>query len=190
MSYHIQTNQLLASRRPGHSFPRDVYVSPTVFQADLEEIWYKSWLFSIPACEIPKRGNYVVHTIGVYSVIVVRGEDGTIRAFHNSCRHRGSILCKTERGSRPKLVCPYHQWTYGLDGQLVFARDMEADFDPRQHGLKTVHCREVAGLVYICLADTAPSFDAFEEQARRYLAPHDLANSRIAFESTIVEKGC
>lgn len=182
-------NRLLASRRPGHSLPRDLYVSPAVFEADLERIWYRSWLFSVPACEIPKRGNYVVHNVGVYSVILVRGEDGSVRAFHNSCRHRGSILCKTQKGSRPKLVCPYHQWTYGLDGSLVWARDMGPDFDPSRHGLKKVHCREVCGLVYICLDDTPPPFERFEREACRYLAPHDLANSKIAHESTIVEKG-
>ena len=112
-----------------------------------------------------------------------------IRAFHNSCRHRGSTLCRATKGSSPKIVCPYHQWTYELDGRLLWARDMDADFDPKQHGLNPVHCRDVHGLIYICLADDAPAFDAFVEEAARYLAPHDLANSKVAFETTIVEKG-
>lgn len=179
---------LARSRRANHSLPRELYVDPGVFQADMERIWYKKWLFSVPACEIPKRGNYVVHKVGDYSAIVVRGGDGTVRAFHNSCRHRGSVVCNNMKGSRPKLVCPYHQWTYNLDGSLAFARDMGADFDPKQHGLRPIYCREVAGLVYICLADTPPAFEGFAAEASRYLAPHDLVNSKIAFESTIVEK--
>ena len=177
------------SRKTNHSLPRELYVDPGVFQVDMERIWYKQWLFSIPACEIPKRGNYVVQKMGDYSAIIVRGEDGTIRAFHNSCRHRGSVVCNKSSGSRPRLVCPYHQWTYGLDGALVFARDMGPDFDPKQHGLKRIHCREVAGLVYICLAEAPPPFDGFADETARYLAPHDLVNSKIAFQSTVVEKG-
>ncbi len=180
---------LLMSRKPNHTLPRDFYTDPDVFQVDLERIWYKEWLFAIPACEIPKTGNYVVHKVGLYSVLIVRGSDGAVRAFHNSCRHRGSALCRTAKGSNPKIVCPYHQWTYELDGRLLWARDMGPDFDASAHGLKPVHCRDVAGLVYICLADEAPAFDAFAEQARHYLAKHDLANSKVAYESTIVENG-
>ncbi len=180
---------LIASRRPNHSLPRAFYTDPDILRLDLERIFYRGWLYAIPACEIPKPGNYVTHKVGLYSVIIVRGTDGLIRAFHNSCRHRGSTLCREAKGSKPKIVCPYHQWTYELDGRLLWARDMDADFDPTQHGLNPVHCRDVHGLVYVCLADEPPAFDAFVEQADRYLAPHDLANSKIAYESTIVEKG-
>jgi Rieske 2Fe-2S family protein len=180
---------LLATRKPKHSLPRPFYTDPEIFQLDLERIWYRSWLFAVPACELPKPGDYVTHKVGLYSVIIVRGTDGAVRAFHNSCRHRGSTLCRAHKGSNPKIVCPYHQWTYELDGRLLWARDMDADFDASQHGLVPVHCRDVNGLVYVCLADEAPAFDDFAAEAARYLAPHDLANSKVAFESTIVEKG-
>jgi stachydrine N-demethylase len=180
---------LLVSRRPNHSLPRALYTDPDVFQVDLERIWYRSWLFAVPVCELPKAGSYVIHTVGLYSVLIVRGDDGIVRAFHNTCRHRGSALCRSAKGTNPKIVCPYHQWTYQLDGRLLWARDMGSDFDLSGHGLKPVHCRDLAGLVYICLADDAPPFDAFAEQAARYLSPHDLVNSKVAYESTIVEKG-
>ncbi|WP_413207812.1 aromatic ring-hydroxylating oxygenase subunit alpha [Rhodospirillum sp. A1_3_36] len=155
----------------------------------MDHIWYREWLFTIPSCEIPKAGDYVVYTVGVYSVVIVRGDDGKVRAFHNSCRHRGSVLCKTKKGTNPKLVCPYHQWTYELDGPLIWARDMEADFDVTKHGLKAVHCRNISGLIYICLAGEAPDIEPFVATSARYLAPHDLENSKVAFESTIVEEG-
>jgi stachydrine N-demethylase len=180
---------LLAARKPNHSLPRAFYTDPDLFQVDLDRIWYRSWLFAVPACEIAKAGNYVTHKVGLYSVIIVRGTDGVIRAFHNSCRHRGSTLCRAAKGTSPKIVCPYHQWTYELDGRLLWARDMDAGFDASQHGLNPVHCRDIHGLVYICLADQAPSIDDFAAEAARYLAPHDLANSKVAFESTIVERG-
>jgi len=180
---------LLATRRPNHSLPRDFYTDPEILRLDLERIFYRSWLFAVPACEIPKAGNYVTYKVGLYSVIIVRGADGVVRAFHNTCRHRGSTLCRATRGSAPKIVCPYHQWTYELDGRLLFARDMDAGFDASQHGLIAVHCRDVNGLIYICLADAAPPIDSFVTEAARYLGPHDLSNSKIAYESTIVENG-
>jgi len=183
----IQT--LLARRTPGSSLERAFYTDPAVFQADLESIHYREWLFAIPACALVQPGAYVAYKVGAYRVIVVHGDDNRIRAFHNSCRHRGSIVCKTARGHAPKLVCPYHQWTYELDGSLLWARDMGSDFDPSRHGLKTVHCRELAGLVYICLADEAPDFDTFADIARPYLEPHNLNNSKVAFESAIIERG-
>lgn len=180
---------LLARRNPGHALEQAFYTDPDVFQTDLESIHYREWLFAAPACELVKTGDYVTYSVGAYRVIIVRGADNQIRAFHNTCRHRGSVICKAVKGNAPKLVCPYHQWTYELDGSLLWARDMGADFDPSQHGLKTVHCRELAGLIYICLAEDAPDFDAFADVARPYLAPHDLGNAKVAFESSIIENG-
>ena len=186
---HNKINDMLARRQPGYSLEQGFYTDPDVFQADLEMIHYREWLFAIPACELEKPGAYVTHQVGAYGVILVRGSDNQIRAFHNSCRHRGSVLCKSKKGNNPKLVCPYHQWTYELDGSLLWARDMGPDFDPKQHGLKPVHCRELAGLIYICLADEAPDFDTFADLARPYLEPHDLGNAKVAYESSIIEKG-
>ncbi|MFT3689304.1 aromatic ring-hydroxylating oxygenase subunit alpha [Paenirhodobacter sp.] len=180
---------LLMRRKPAHSLVQELYCDPGVFQVDMDNIWYRDWLFAIPSCEIPKAGDYVVHEVGVYSVVIVRGSDGEIRAFHNSCRHRGSVLCKSKKGRNPKIVCPYHQWTYNLDGSLLWARDMGPEFDPKKHGLKPVHCRNLSGMVYICVADQAPDIEELARETARYLAPHDLENSKIAFSSTIVEKG-
>jgi stachydrine N-demethylase len=181
--------QLLARRTPGHALQQPFYTDPDIFAADMETIFYRDWLFAIPACELVKTGSYVTYDVGSYSVIIVKGSDGVIRAFHNSCRHRGSVICSAARGTVPKLVCPYHQWTYELDGRLLWARDMGPEFDPTKHGLKPVHCREVAGLVYICLAAEAPDFDAFASLVTPYLDIHDLANAKVAFQSSIIEKG-
>lgn len=181
--------RLLATRKPGYALERPFYTDPGIFEADLETIWYRDWLFAIPACELEKPGAYVTHKVGAYGVILVRGQDGAIRAFHNSCRHRGSIICKAAKGNVPKLVCPYHQWTYELDGRLLWARDMGPDFDPKAHGLKPVHCREVAGLIFICLAENPPDFDTFADLARPYLGVHDLSDAKVAHASSIVENG-
>lgn len=181
-------NKIL-KQKENSSLEQQFYTDPDVFDLDMRQIFYREWLFAIPVCEIPKPGNFVTHQIGAYNVIIVHGNDGIVRAFHNACRHRGSVVCKAKKGNNPKLVCPYHQWTYELDGKLLWARDMGPDFDASKHGLKSVHCEVVKGLVYICLADEAPDFSIFRAQMERYLAPHDLENSKVAFESSIIEKG-
>ncbi|WP_172298193.1 aromatic ring-hydroxylating dioxygenase subunit alpha [Pseudoruegeria sp. HB172150] len=180
---------LLARRRVGYALEQPFYSDPEIFRADMENIFYRDWLYAIPACELEKAGSFVTHQVGDYGVILVRGADGAIRAFHNTCRHRGSILCKAAKGNAPKLVCPYHQWTYELDGRLLWARDMGADFDASAHGLKPVACRELAGLVYICLSDNPPDFDSFANLARPYLAPHDLSAAKVSYSSSIIENG-
>ncbi len=182
-------SELLARRRPGYALEQAFYTDPEIFRMDMETIFYRDWLFAAPACELPKPGSYITHQVGAYGVVIVRGQDGEIRAFHNSCRHRGSVLCKAAKGTNPKIVCPYHQWTYELDGRLLWAREMGDDFDPSLHGLKHVHCRELQGLIYICLATEAPDFDAFADVASPYLAVHDLSNAKLAHETSIVENG-
>ena len=182
-------SELLAKRKLNYSLEQAFYTDPDIFQADMESIFYRDWLFVTADCELPKAGSFITHQVGDYNVIVVRGGVGEIRAFHNSCRHRGSILCKLAKGNAPKLVCPYHQWTYELDGRLLWARDMGDDFDASQHGLKPIHCRQLQGLIYICLAETAPDFEAFADMAHPYLGVHHLSDAKIAHETSIVEKG-
>ncbi|MDT1062734.1 aromatic ring-hydroxylating dioxygenase subunit alpha [Paracoccus sp. CPCC 101403] len=180
----------LASRPGNYSLTRDLYCDQGAFQADLEQIWYKEWLFAIPSCEIPKTGNYATLQVGAYPVLIVRGGDGKIRAFHNVCRHRGQRLCSKATGSTAKLVCPYHQWTYELDGKLLYARDMGDDFDASKFGLKTVHCVDLNGMVFVCLAQVPPAIGELAKSLIPYLAPSGLlADAKVAHSSTIVEKG-
>ncbi len=122
-------------------------------------------------------------------MVVVRGQDGVIRALHNTCRHRGSRVCTAHKGTAAKLVCPYHQWTYNLDGSLAFARQMGEDFCKDDFGMKPVACESVAGYIFICLADEPADFAPFRTLMEPYFAPHDLANAKVAHETTIVEKG-
>ena len=180
---------LLLQRKPGYALDRAFYTDADLFKIDLERFWYNDWLMSEVSAELPKTGNYVTRQIGDYAIVIVRGADGVARAFHNSCRHRGSRICTAAKGSNPKLVCPYHQWTYELDGRLLWAREMGDDFDPSKHGLKRVHCEEVAGLIMISLAETPPDFAPFRKQAEAYVGPHDLANLKIAHQTTITEQG-
>ena len=167
----------LAHRQKDYSLSRDLYCDEGVYQADLENLWYREWVFAIPSCDIPKTGNHATLQIGAYPIVIVRGADGQIRAFHNVCRHRGQRLCPKENGSSPKLVCPYHQWTYELDGKLLYARDMGDDFDASKFSLKPVHCRSDGGLVYICLADNPPEFQRLGGFQQFFRCDHCKINS-------------
>lgn len=179
----------LAQRQPNYSLPQAFYNDLSLFKLDMQNIFYRHWLFVAHDCEVPNAGDYLTHTVGDYNVIIVRDRDGVIRAFHNSCRHRGSRICQHEQGNSPTLVCPYHQWTYDLNGKLLFAKEMGGNFNPSDHGLLTVHCESLAGSIFICLAEDAPDFVRFRQVVEPYLLPHRLREAKVAYSSSIIEEG-
>ncbi len=185
----IDMANLLDRRQPGFALERDFYTHPDIFRLDMENIWYREWLFAGHVCELPKTGSYITLQIGEYPVMIVRDAKGQIRAMHNTCRHRGSKICKNEKGTSARLVCPYHQWTYDLDGKLLFARQMGDTFDKTGYGLTPVACEVVEGTIFICLADHPSDFSRVREQFGAYVAPHNLTDAKVAHETTIIEKG-
>ncbi|MCW1920301.1 aromatic ring-hydroxylating dioxygenase subunit alpha [Rhodobacter sp. KR11] len=184
-----QIAPLLAAQRSGYALERPFYTDRAIFDADLTHIWYQEWIFAAPEAEFAKPGAYVTLQLGAYPVVIVKGADGAIRAFHNVCRHRGQRLCAKPSGTSVKLVCPYHQWTYETDGRLLWARDMGPEFDASKHGLKQLHCDTAAGMVFVCLAEVAPDFTPVKAEANRYTAPHGIKDLKVAFQSKIVENG-
>ncbi len=183
-----QISAALDSRRPGYSLPQALYNDPAMFDFDLRAMFARSWLMAGFTCEVPDAGNYTAIKIGPWPVLIVRGRDGVIRAFHNSCRHRGAVLCKEGLGKTPLIVCPYHKWTYSLDGALRNASRMPDDFDTSDHGLIPVRIEVMAGVIYICLSDNPPPFDTFRAEFEPLIAPHDLENAKVARVETLVER--
>ncbi len=116
--------------------------------------------------EVKQPGDFVTVEVGPWSVIVVRDDEGQVRAHHNVCRHRGSRVLAEERGSVGTMVCGYHQWTYGTDGTLLHAGEQAPGFDPSCFGLKSVAVRAVEGLVFISLAAEPPA--DFDDVAARH----------------------
>ncbi|WP_438764894.1 aromatic ring-hydroxylating oxygenase subunit alpha [Kushneria sp. TE3] len=180
---------LLQNRNPTYSLPQPFYNDARFFALDMQEIFEKEWLFAGMTCEIPAKGNFMTLEIGDNPIVIVRGAEGVIHAFHNVCRHRGSRLCTKEKGKVAKLVCPYHQWTYELDGRLLFAgSDMGTDFDLGQFGLKPVNVRTAGGFVFINLSEEPPAIDDFLVTLEHYLEPYDMDNVKVATQTTIVEQ--
>ena len=189
MTGKLKTLALINQRKPGHSLSRELYHDADVYQQDLEQIWYKDWIFAGHSFEVPKAGNYLTLQIGSYPVVIVRDNSGDVRAFHNSCRHRGSRLCTESKGKIAKLVCPYHRWTYDLDGKLKFAANMGEQFNPDEHGLLPVYCELVNSYIYICVAQDAPDFEPFRRDVSPFISPHNLEDCKVAFEFNLIEKG-
>ena len=125
-TYHVRR---VALDQLEPSIPARYYYDPQHYERELEVFWYGMWVMAGREEEVPAPRDYKVIKIGTQSIVIVRDLDGQLRAFHNTCRHRGSILCTEEQGRLPgrSLVCPYHTWTYSLDGQLVGTpRQMES----------------------------------------------------------------
>ncbi len=182
-------HDLLRRRRPGFSLEQPFYTDPAIYALDMQAIFGATWLFAAATCELPNAGDWLTVPVGDASVIVLRDREETLRAFHNTCRHRGTRLCDAARGHGPTLVCPYHKWTYRLSGELANARYMGPEFDPAEHGLTPVHLRTVAGTIYICLAADPPDFTPFAEAVSRQLAPHALETAKLAAEVDLIENG-
>ena len=114
-------NELLARQKPGYALEQAFYLDADVYQQDVERIVLKSWILVGHASEIAEPGQFLVSEIAGESIIVVRNDAGEINALLNVCRHRGSRVCREDHGRTSRFVCPYHAWTYDLDGQLVAA---------------------------------------------------------------------
>src|SRR5690349_17757916 len=128
--------QMIIDQVSGRALDQEFYQSEAIYRRDLERIFMRHWLCAGHVGSVPSPGDYFVVEIDVESIIIVRGQDGELRALVNVCRHRGSRVCRDFVGSTKTFVCPYHGWVYGLDGALRSARHMPAELDLPSHGLR------------------------------------------------------
>lgn len=181
---------LLDSRRPGFALPGAFFTDDALYAAEMEYIFGRHWLFLASGAEIPEAGDYRTYQIGPWPIFLMRRDDGSIAAFHNTCRHRGSRILQQDTGvAGATLMCPYHRWTYDQDGR-VMGCGATGERPGEQRTLKPVHVRQLAGLIFVCLADSPP--DDFDEMAARmtpYIGPHDLTRAKVAKQSDIIEHG-
>ena len=108
--------QLLDRRQSGWSLPRDFYTDEAIYREEVDKIWRRFWLFAGHSCEAKKPGDYFTYELDNDSLVLMRQDDGSLKALYNTCRHRGSRLVTQEKGNCKGLVCPYHQWSYAKDG--------------------------------------------------------------------------
>ena len=138
--------------------PGKRYTDQNLFDLEMEKIFFKSWLMIFREDEIPNPGDYKVWDKLDRDILIVRQKDHSIKAFYNTCMHRGAPVVRDKKGSTNLLRCQYHSWTYDLGGDLVKVPDMRdfKDFDISCKKLKKVFCDTWDGWVYISLSDSDP----------------------------------
>ena len=171
---------LVAAHQPGRALAQAFYTDADIYRRDIERIFARDWLYACHASELPKAGDWRLFEVAEESVIVVRGEDGGLRALANVCRHRGSRVCDAAKGNARSFVCPYHGWTYGLDGALRAARFTQPEFEAAEHGLLALRIAEFQSLVMLSLGDSPPPLAPAIEALDPRLAPFDLAATKVA----------
>src|SRR5437667_44252 len=141
-------------REGQRTLPGHYYTSPEIYAVEQERIFAERWVCQGRAAEVSNPGDYVLRTIAGESVIVVRGRDGALRSFYNVCRHRGTRLCEDPRGRFSETIqCPYHAWTYTIDGRLIGAPHMDevAGFEKRDYPLHAVALETWEGFAFLSL---------------------------------------
>ncbi len=151
--------------------PHWVYSDPGIYAREQERIFYgPSWSYVALECELPNPGDYKRTFVGDKSVLVMRDEAGEIHVVENRCAHRGVQIRQDHRGNAPELMCPYHQWTYNLQGDLIgvpFRRGikgkggMPEDFDTTQHGLCRLRVARRNGVVFASFAQEIEPFETY-----------------------------
>jgi Rieske 2Fe-2S family protein len=175
---------LVAEQAAGHPLGQVFYSDPEIFRRDLDRMVLRHWLCAGHVSSVPNVGDFFLLEVANESAIIVRGEDGELRALVNVCRHRGSRVCRERSGNTRVLICPYHAWTYGIDGKLRAARHMAEPFDKTRHGLKQIALRVVEGLIFVTFADEPLGLSKVEEVLRRGYGPYGWADAKVAHRET------
>lgn len=167
--------------------PAARYTDDGFYQLEQESIWSKTWLFAGHADEVLEVGDYKLWNDSGVPIIILRDEDNRVRAFYNTCRHRGAPVVNSERGNSPRLQCTYHGWTYNLDGKLIGVPD-QRDFiglDTSCRGLIEVRCETWGKWVFCNLDNDADSlldylgavvddFAQFDPDSIRFYEKHHI----------------
>ena len=142
------------------TLPREAYRDPAWYDAEVEHVWKTSWVHVGRRAELPVGTVRPIELAG-QRLILVHDDAGQIRAFHNTCRHRGAELCASESALRGgRITCPYHQWTYDTQGRLISTAfgTPTIEFRKEEHGLFPVALHDWRGFLFVCLSDTPPDF--------------------------------
>ena len=186
-------NRLIAADGAEHRWPEAglqvipdwIYTSEAVHEREIERIFRgRTWNYVGLEAEIPAPGDFKRTTVGNTSVLVSRADDGTVHVFENRCAHRGTELCRRHDGSGKEFVCPYHQWTYNLKGELVSVPfrlgikgrgGLPADFKLDEHGLHQLTVTMHRGVIFASFSDDV-------EPLEEYLTPTILKEFEATFD--------
>jgi Rieske 2Fe-2S family protein len=176
----------IAAQRPGHALTREFYCDAELFEREKRRLLQRHWHCAGHASQLPEVGDFITTEICGESILIVRGADRAVRALLNVCRHRGSRVC-TERTGRARggsFVCPYHAWSYSLDGSLRAAARMPAGFERADYGLKRLHARVIEGLIFVSLAAEPLGLQHVEQVLAGSAHAYGWADATVAHRET------
>jgi phenylpropionate dioxygenase-like ring-hydroxylating dioxygenase large terminal subunit len=175
-SLSVANPESLAAIRVPHALPAWVYNNAQLSRLELERVLKPSWQIVCHVNSIPKTGDFQTLDLGSDSVMVLRDRDGSIRAFHNVCRHRGARLLDGAGNCPTAVTCPYHGWTYRHDGGLIGmpVRESFPGLDRSLHGLRPVRVEVALSFVWICLAGDPPPIATVWGELADEIAPYRL----------------
>ncbi|MDH3694785.1 MAG: aromatic ring-hydroxylating dioxygenase subunit alpha [Gammaproteobacteria bacterium] len=170
------------------TLPPQCYTNDDIFKWEQEELFGRSWIGIGRVDRWKERGDYSAIDIAGVPIIVLRDREGDLHAFSNSCRHRGAKLLQGD-GNCDTVRCPFHRWTYALDGRLLLGPSMDKtpDFDKLEYGLIPVRLETKFGFAFVCFDESAPGLDQWLGDFEKLHAPwvlHDLHTTRrLEFEA-------
>lgn len=182
---------MLEKKRPPlpantYTLPSHFYTSEHFFQQELERVFFDMWLFAGREEDIPERGDFALREVGGESVILLRRGDDAPGAYYNVCRHRGTRICESDGSFKGAIQCPYHAWTYGLDGKLTNAPHMDRviGFDRAQYSLNEVPVRVWDGHLFINLSRDPTPFEQHVVDMRQTLHNWQMGSLRRVHRET------
>jgi len=179
---------LTSSLDKSASLSKDRYISEDFMQSEWEGIWTKAWLFAGLESDLLEPGDFFIYDIGRESIVITRNNENEISAFYNVCQHRGNKIVTLESGSFSKVSCPYHGWTYGLDGTLEHVPDRELFKEGvpcEEKSLKPVKVSVWAGLVFINMDENSSSLETFLGSIVDQLKPYKFEKMNLVKHQTV-----
>ncbi len=184
----IQSSDLVSlaeQQKLGFSLEQPFYTSKEIYQHDLSQVLSKQWIYLDHISVIPNPGDFITYEFGDDSIIVTRNRHSELKAYFNICRHRGSRLCLKSQGNAKRIVCPYHAWTYNLDGDLLVAKQMPDEFRKQDYSLFSCNLEVLEGLMFINLdSEDASDFAELKNNLYSFVKPHGIPNAKVALSRT------
>lgn len=175
----------LSEPKPGQLLPPRAFTSARLYEAESRAIFDRSWIHVADLTDLRSPGDYATSTIGRTPILVTRGDDGGLRGFLNACRHRGSQIVEGRGSCQGRLRCPYHSWTYSLDGRLVgvpLRQDFQCGLD--EISLVPVRIATLGPLVFACLAPDTPALSQWAGELAREMDRVADGPLELAYEGT------